>query len=106
MKSLNIMQFVSDVSETLTEYRLKIDKASTLDEAKKPARLALGYIDCMITLSNCMICSENNEITPLLDEVEQSWTRKIWQALINVADRTGEGSDTIMKLCQKRDEYI
>ena len=85
MKSMNIFQFVSNASEELTRYEIRMKGAETYDSVKQVGCRMIGYIDCMITVSNTMICMENNEITAMLDDVEMEWLRKTYQAMIDRA---------------------
>lgn len=105
MKSMNIFQFVSNASEELTRYEIGMKDAETYDRVKKIGNRMIGYIDCMITVSNTMICMENNEITAMLDDVETEWLRKTFQAMIDRAVELKCDEDIIWKLCEKRDEY-
>ena len=105
MKNVNIMKFVANASEDLAEYKIEISKAETYDAVKRIGTMALGYVNCMITFSNGLICLENNDITGMLDDVEQEWIAKIYQAVIDRAVELDVDADTIFRLCQKRDEH-
>ena len=105
MKEINVIKFVSNASEELTKYQSLIETAESYERVRQLGNRMLGFIDCMITLSNGMICQENNGITAMLDEVETEWVVKTYQAAINRADELGVDTDIIFKLCQKRDEY-
>ena len=78
MKGINVIKFVANASEELTKYSTAISEAPTYECARQIGNRMLGYIDCMITLSNGMICKENNGITAMLDEVEQEWLDKTY----------------------------
>lgn len=105
MKEINIFKFVANASEELTKYSTAISEAPTYECARQIGNRMLGYIDCMITLSNGMICKENNEITPMLDELEQEWIVKTYQAMINKAFELKVDDSITWKLMEKRDEY-
>ena len=105
MKVINIFKFVANASEELTKYELKIGEAPTYEAARQIGNRMIGYIDCMITLSNGMICMENNEITPMLDELEQEWIVKTYQAMIDRATELEVDNEIIWNLMVRRDEY-
>ena len=105
MKEINVIKFVANASEELTKYSTAISEAPTYECARQIGNRMLGYIDCMITLSNGMICKENNGITVMLDEVEQEWIVKTYQAMIDKADELKVDNEIIWKLLEKRDEY-
>jgi len=105
MKNVNIFKFVANASEELTKYDTAIHEAPTYEAARQIGNRMLGYIDCMITFSNSMICMENNPITADLDEVEQEWIVKAYQAMIDKANELNVGEEIIWKLLEKRDEY-
>lgn len=105
MKEINIFKFVANASEELTKYEIRIGEAPTYEAARQIGNQMLGYIDCMITLSNSMICMENNEITPLLDEMEQEWIVKTYQAMIDRATELEAGNEIIWNLMVRRDEF-
>ena len=105
MKQLNTFKFITEAAGRMTEYRKSIAETETLDRAKKIGNKAFGYIDCMITFLNTMICFENNEFTGDFDEVLDDWTRSIYQAVIDKAVSTDAPSDEICELCRMRDNH-
>lgn len=105
MKALNTMMFVSNAVEELTEYKTKIAAAETYEDAKNTARWMMGYIDCLVTFLNTMICKENNDFTAELDDVLNDWMAKMYQAIADKAIETDQPHDVVLKLLQKRDEY-
>lgn len=105
MKALNTMKYVSNMIETLTEYKARIEKAETYEAAKRTAHKMFGYIDCMTTFLNTMICTENNDFTAELDEVIDDWTAKTYQAMIDKAAETRQSNDLILQLCGARDNF-
>lgn len=105
MKEINVIKFVSNASEELTKYSAEISNAPSYECARQIGNRMLGFIDCMITLSNGMICKENNGITGMLDEVEQEWIAKAYQAMIDKASELDIDSKIIWNLMEKRDEY-
>ena len=104
MKALNTMKFVSNTIEDLSRYKYKIESSESYEKAKEAARQMLGYIDCMITFNNTMICSENNDFTGDFCEVLDEWIVHVYQALINKAIETNQDHELILKLLKKRDE--
>ena len=105
MKKLNTLKFVVAASERMAEYRTDIRNASTYEEAKRIGERALGYIDALITFENAMLDKENNDFTDELGTVIGDWYRGIYQAAADVADRTGQDTEVIMRLLDKRDSY-
>ncbi len=105
MKALNTMKFVSNAIENLTEYKAAIAAAETFEDAKNRARMMMGYIDCLNTFTNSMICMENNDFTGDFSELLDGWMFKMYQELVNKADETHQDHDTVWKLLTKRDEY-
>ena len=105
MKALNTMMFVSNAVQELTEYKTKIAAAETYEDAKNTARGMMGYIDCLVTFLNTMICKENNDFTAELDDVLNDWMAKMYQAIADKAIETDQPHDVVLKLLQKRDEY-
>lgn len=106
MKALNTMKFVSNTTAELTEYIQNINDAKTYEEAANIGRLALGYVNCLVTFLNTMICKENNDFTGEYDDVLNAWMCAIYQACANKAIDTKQSEDKIWKILMKRDEYI
>lgn len=106
MTSLNTMKFVSNSIEKLTEYKMGIANADTYEKAKKIANTMLGYIDCLITFNNTMICMENNDFTGDFGEVIDQWQAVVYQSLVNKATETKQDHDLIFELLKKRDEIL
>lgn len=105
MKSLNTMKFMSNAIENLTEYKTAIAAAETFKDAQKQALAMMGYIDCLTTFLNTMICVENNDFTGDFGELLDDWMHKLYQELAIKADETKQPSEVILKLLNKRDEY-
>lgn len=105
MKALNTMKFMSNAIESLTEYKTAIATAETFEDAKNVARKMIGYIDCLITFTNTMICMENNEFTWGFSDLLDGWMHKMYQELINKATATSQNHDTVQGLLCKRDKY-
>lgn len=104
MKALNTMKFVNNATVELTKYETRLTSADTYENAKNTARQMLGYIDCLITFMNTMICMENNDFTAEYNDVLDDWTARVYQLLADKAIETKQDHDTVMKLLQKRDE--
>jgi hypothetical protein len=100
------MQFVNNTIKDLTKYESRIEAAETYENAKNIARQMLGFIDCMITFNNTMICMDNNDFTGEFDEVITDWTSHVYQLLANKAIETQQPHDILMKLLKKRDEVV
>lgn len=105
MKTLNTMKFVSNAIEALTEYKTAIAAAETFEDAKNVARKMMGYIDCLTTFTNTMICMENNEFTGDFSDLLDGWLHKMYQELINKATATSQNHDTVWNLLCERDKY-
>ena len=104
MKKINEMQFISNAIEQLAEYKREITNADSYEKAKKTAREALGYLNCLHTFNNTMICKENNEFTADFGDALTQQEASIYQALVTIAAKTGQAGEIILKLCQTRDE--
>lgn len=105
MKQLNTMQFLSDTLERLTELKEQINQSETYEKARNIANAMQGYLDCLNTFNNTMICKENNDFTADFDDLLCSWHVKTAQALINKAEQTGQRHEIIYDLLVKRDKY-
>ena len=105
MKQLNDILFITEVARNISNYCNRITAIESYDNAKSIANFAIGHIDCCITYMNCMLSTENNDFTGMLDEVTGKWYSEVYQALIDTADRLGQGPDVIRSLCEKRDEF-
>lgn len=105
MKKLNTIQFIANAAEVITSWKEGIARAETYEDAKKKANYLLGYIDCMVTFENTMICMENNDFTADFGEVLDEWKVSVYQALVDKATETKQDHDIIWKLLQKRDEH-
>lgn len=105
MKSINTMKFVVEYSKQMTITLHKIKEAETYDEAKKTANYAMGFVDGITLFTNTMICFENNDFTSEMSDVEDCWRADIHQAVADVAIRTNQPNDEIMKQLARRDEY-
>lgn len=105
MKQLNTMQFLSDTLERLTELKEQINQSETYEKARNIANAMQGYLDCLNTFNNTMICEENNNFTADFDDLLCSWHVKTAQALVNKAEQTGQRHEIIYDLLEKRDQY-
>jgi len=103
MKALNTMQFVANAAEEMANYKRNIEAAESYDMAKRIGNQAFGYLNCLITFLNTMICHENNDFTGDFDEVIDNWRTDIYQAVINNAVATKQDHEIIWKLLMKRD---
>lgn len=105
MKSINTMKFIVEYTKQITDTIENIEKAETYEEAKRIANYAMGLVDGMVIFTNTMVCIENNDFTAEMSDVEEDWRADIYQAVSNVADRTKQSNDKIMKLLTLRDEH-
>lgn len=106
MKNLNNMMFVLNAGSQIADYVNTISKVSeSYEKAKATAAEALGFANCMTVYLNTMISADNNDFTQELDEVIDNWRANIFQALVDVAIRTNQPNDTIIKLGHHRDNY-
>ena len=64
-----------------------------------------GYIDCMFTFLNTMLCMENNDFTGEFNDVLDDWMAALYQTLADKAIETKQDSETIHKLLCMRDEH-
>lgn len=104
MKALNTMKFVNNAAIELTHFKELIATAETYEKAKEKAAAMFGYLDCLTTFLNTMICKENNDFTAEFDEVIEEWQRTAYQAVIDKALETKQDSNVIVALLRKRDE--
>ena len=104
MKALNIFKFIANASAQMEENKQGIAQAENLEEAKKQAVYAMGYIDCITTMTNTLICMENNEITAQIDALEDDWRADVYQEMVLAADRFHD-VELMLKYADKRDEY-
>lgn len=105
MKALNTMKFVTNAIIELAKYRTAIREAETYESAGNAAYQMSGYIDCMTTFLNTMICMENNDFTGDLNDVLEDWMATLYQTLADKAIETKQGGETIHKLLCMRDEH-
>lgn len=105
MKALNNIQFVSDATTNFNQWINAITQAETYDKAVRKGEGALGFIDCMTTYLNCMICWDNNDFTGDLGDLLDNMTASVYQHVADKARETNQPNDVIMKLLEKRDEY-
>lgn len=104
MKSLNVMKFVAQYSKEMAIALDKIENAADYETAKKLANYAFGFLDGMVMFTNAMICKENNDFTGEMSDVEDDWRADIYQAVANVALKTQQSSDEVLRLLTLRDE--
>ena len=104
MKALNTIQFISNASEDLTNWKNKIHEVETYEDARRLGNCMLGYLDCMCTLCNTMICKENNGLTGEISDMIDNWKAECYQAVADVAVKTGQSADIIVVLLKKRNE--
>lgn len=104
MKALNTMKFIANATVELTKYQNKIREAETYENARNAAHQMRGYVDCMITFLNSMICMENNDFTAELDEVIDDWMASVYQTLADKAIETKQDTEVVHKLLCMRDE--
>lgn len=105
MKSINTMKFIVEYTKQITDTLEKIDNSETYEEAKRIGNYAMGLVDGMVIFTNTMICLENNDFTAEMGDVEEDWRADIYQAVADVADRTKQSNDKIIKLLSLRDEH-
>ena len=106
MKAMNTMMYVSNLIEQLTEYDSKIKNAKDYDEAKRWASRMLGFIDGAHTVTNTMICMENNDFTAEMCDVLAHWEARVYGALGAKAVDTNQDSEIVTKLLNERDEIM
>lgn len=106
MKSMNTMMYVSNLIEQLTALHSNIKNAKDYDEAKRWASRMLGFIDGAHTVTNSMICMENNDFTGEMDDVLASWEARVYGALGVKADETKQDSEIVVRLLNERDEIL
>lgn len=104
MKALNTIQFISNACEDLTNWKNKINAAETYEDARRLGNCMLGYLDCMTTFCNTMICHENNGLTGEISDMISNWQAECYQAVGNVAMKTKQPTDVIIGILKKRDE--
>lgn len=103
MKALNTMKFISNAVTELNVFKELIATTETYEKAKEKTSAMFGYIDCLTTFLNTMICEENNDFTAEFDEVIEEWQRTAYQALIDKAIETNQNMNVTVVLCRKRD---
>lgn len=103
MKSLNTVRFIANASKDVNNYFDHIRNAENYDMAKKAAGRLLGYLDCLTTFNNTMICMENNGFTSDFDELIVDWHANVYGALADKAINTEQDRDLIEKLLKERD---
>ena len=104
MKSLNLFKFVSETSVQVEKCVTAIKEGTSYQEVKHIENYAIGYIDCMATMLNTMICKENNDITGDLDECIDNLGYKVYNAALNKAIESNEDCNVIKKLGDLRDK--
>lgn len=105
MQALNNIKFISEATTEFDKWINAINSANTFEKAKRKAEGALGFVDCLTTYLNCMVCTENNDFTGELGELLDSMTARVYQAAANKAMETKQPCETIMRLLKRRDEY-
>lgn len=105
MKGLNIFKMIKEATVQVEGYKADIKNAETYEDAKKVGLQAIGYVNCLITMSNTMICTENNGITQQLDSIENQFLAEIFDAMANKANETKQPTELVFKLYNKRDEH-
>lgn len=105
MKSITTMKFITEYSKQMSVTLDEIVKSETYDEAKKIANYAIGLVDGMVLFTNTMVCIENNDFTAEMSDVEDGWRADIHQALAEVAIRTKQPTDEIIRQLNRRDEF-
>lgn len=105
MKELNIFKYVSAMTTELDKVFEKMRESEDITTLRRRGCFAVGNVNAMIVMSNEMICTENNEITAALDELEESLMAKVYSVLANRAHELGE-EEWFVKFSKTRDEYI
>lgn len=105
MKSLNTFQFISNAAEALAKNEAEIANAETYEKARNRANHMIGYLNCLITFLNTMICLENNDFTAEYSDVLDDWQARCYQALAKKAIETEQESTVIIRILKLRDEY-
>lgn len=104
MKVLNTMKFMYNAITEFNKWLKAIEDAAEYNKAEEKAAAAIGFIDCLHTFNNSMICTENNDFTgdtcEMLDEMEA----EVYNKLANKAADTNQDAEKVMKLLKKRDE--
>lgn len=105
MKALNNVKFISEATTELDKWIDQISRASNFEKAKRKAEGAIGFIDCLTTYCNCLLCVENNDLTGELGELLDNMTARVYQAAANKAIETKQPDEITVKLLKRRDEY-
>lgn len=105
MKALNPMKYITNATKDMVGYTTRIKDAATFEAAKEIANQMYGYINCMNTFFNTMICAENNDFTADSDEVVECWLYDMYQALADKATETKQDEELILRCFQKRNEH-
>ena len=105
MKPLNVMKYITNATKDVVSYTTQIKDAETFEAAKEIANRMHGYISCMNTFFNTMICMENNDFTADSDEVIDGWLYDMYQALADKATETEQDEAVILQCLRKRSEF-
>ena len=105
MKALNTLKFISNATTRLTEVFTKIKHAETYKAARIEAVGAMGYIDCVVTFLNTLLCSENNTLTGELHELIYTWRDKVWDSLAMNAIATKQDPSVLERIMDKKELY-
>lgn len=105
MKPLNTMKYITNATKDMVGYTTRIKEAATFEAAKEIASQMYGYINCMNTFFNTMICAENNGFTADSDEVIESWLYDMYQVLADKAAETEQDETVVMRCLRKRNEH-
>ena len=106
MKALNTVKFIAEATKNVETWKDMIRYADTYETAKKAASRLIGYLDCLVTFNNTMICKENNDFTAAFDDLLNEWHAEVYGLLADKAIHTGQSADLIAKLFIQRDEIL
>ena len=104
MKNLNIMIYVAEMSKTISKKIEEIGRCASVESAKTRMTYAVGLVDSLVTMSNIMVCTENNDITDMLGELEDNFMFDIYQAMVSLAASLDD-EEALKKYAKLRDEY-
>lgn len=107
MKKINEMKFITEMIVLIRESikAITADDCDKWEFALQRAKYTLGQIDSLITFTNCMVATENNEFTADMNEVEDELNADTYQAIAQAAIKFERDNETIAKYFEKRNSY-
>ena len=101
---INMMSIVTGMVSEYWKMVDHIDDAEDFQTAKQLGERAYGFLTAISTMTNEMICTENNDFTADMSELEDNMAASLYDMMVSVAIKFGDNNKAF-EYAKRRDEY-